>query len=67
VNAVGVPTLASDIATAFQDAQTAVADGHTPTGWDVFTPTTPGQTNSAQEFLVDSPPVPEPSFMILLC
>jgi hypothetical protein len=66
VNAVGVPSFSSDIATAFEDAQTAVADGYTPTGWDILTPTIPGLPNSAQEFLVDPPSVPEPSSIVLL-
>jgi hypothetical protein len=64
VNAVG-GTFAADISNALGAAESAVAGGWTPTGWEVVTPDPKGLPDSTQEFLVDAP-VPEPSALVLL-
>jgi len=58
-------SFAAAVNVAYNDALNAVANGYTPSGWEIVTPDPPGQPNSTQEFLT---PVttPEPQSIILL-
>lgn len=65
VASAGGASFQSEINTAFANAQTAVARGYAPSGWEVVTPDPHGSDGSTQEFLTIAP-VPETSSVVLL-
>jgi hypothetical protein len=65
VASAGGAAFQTEINSAFSNAQTAVARGYAPSGWEVVTPDPRGSDGSTQEFLTITA-VPEPSSLILL-
>jgi hypothetical protein len=69
VNAMG-QAFGAQVTAAYDRAFGAVANGYTPTGWDMVTPDPAGRADSTQEFLTPAEgpfaPTPEPLSVFLL-